>query len=183
MIGHRCRANDYCCEDISLIENYNEAINSEEEYDCHHRLETHDENGNLREVFLSSKELEKLGKYYNRPAAELIFIPRHEHLSMHSKNLWERNEHKEKMSEMKKGELNPFYGKHHSEEALDKIRATKEKNGTLHKGTFDGRHHSDKTKKIMSEKKKGKHWYTNGIENVMCFECPEGFIRGRASVR
>jgi hypothetical protein len=149
MIGNRCRASEYCCEDISLIENYNEAMDSEEEYDCHHRLETHDENGNLREVFLSSKELNKLGKYYNVKAAELIFMPRHEHLSMHSKNLWERKEHKEKMSEMNKGEKNHFYGKKHSEEALEKMRATKEKNGTLRKGTFNERKHSDETKKKM----------------------------------
>lgn len=29
----------YCCEDLSLIENYNEAVNSPEEYVIHHRLE------------------------------------------------------------------------------------------------------------------------------------------------
>lgn len=179
MIGNRCRASDYCCEDISLIENYNEAVNSEEEYDCHHRLETHDENGELREIFLTSKELVKMGKYYNVKADELIFMPRHEHLSMHSKNLWERKEHKEKMSERNKGEKNHFYGKHHSEEALEKMKATKEKNGTLHKGTFNGCSHSEDAKKIMSEKKKGRHWYTNGIKNVMRFECPPGFVLGR----
>ena len=38
MIGNRCRAKDYCCEDISNIENYYVALNSSEEYDCHHRL-------------------------------------------------------------------------------------------------------------------------------------------------
>ena len=183
MIGNRCRASEYCCEDISLIENYNDAMNSEEEYDCHHRLETHDENGNLRDTFITSKELKKLGKYYNVKAAELIFIPRHEHLSMHSKNLWERKEHKEKMSERKKGEKNPFYGKTHSEEALEKMRSTKEKNGTLHKGTFDGQHHSDETKKIISEKKKGRSWFNNGEINVMRFECPEGFVPGRLKMK
>ena len=26
---------------------------------------------------------------------------------------------------------------------------------------------------------KGKHWYNNGINNVMKFECPEGFVPGR----
>ena len=35
-----------CCEDISLIENYESAISDKTEmWDCHHRLETHDENG------------------------------------------------------------------------------------------------------------------------------------------
>ena len=42
----------------------------------------------------------------------------------------------------------------------------------------------------MSEKKLGsknnqwnKHWYTNGTDNVMCFEeeRPEGFKRGRVN--
>ena len=32
---------------------------------------------------------------------------------------------------------------------------------------------------IMPPSQKGKHWYTNGIENVMAFECPEGFIPGK----
>ena len=37
-----------CCEDISLIENYESAISDKTEmWDCHHRLETHDENGNI----------------------------------------------------------------------------------------------------------------------------------------
>lgn len=29
----------YCDGDISLIENYKEAVNSKEKWDCHHRLE------------------------------------------------------------------------------------------------------------------------------------------------
>lgn len=31
----------FCCEDPSLIENYAEAMKSDETYGCHHRLETH----------------------------------------------------------------------------------------------------------------------------------------------
>lgn len=26
---------------------------------------------------------------------------------------------------------------------------------------------------------KGKHWFTNGEINKLCFECPEGFVKGR----
>ena len=37
MINKR-NAKLFCCEDISLIENYNEAINSSEVWICHHRL-------------------------------------------------------------------------------------------------------------------------------------------------
>lgn len=60
----------YCCEDISLIENYEEAVNSPEMYDCHHRLEIDEEN----EIVFSGNELIDLGYYYNRPAKELIFF-------------------------------------------------------------------------------------------------------------
>ena len=179
MIGNRCRAKDYCCEDISKIENYYDALNSDEEYDCHHRLESHDENGVIRERFLTKDDLKKLGKYYNVPASELIFIPRHEHLSIHSLNRWKNDDFNNKMSESHKGENNPFYGKHHSKETLDRIRTTKENNGTLHKSTFEGHHHSDKTKKKMSEAKKGKHLFNDGETTVLCFECPDGFVPGR----
>ena len=32
---------------------------------------------------------------------------------------------------------------------------------------------------VMPPSQKGKHWYTNGIKNVMAFECPKGFIPGK----
>ena len=25
----------------------------------------------------------------------------------------------------------------------------------------------------------GSHWYTNGVDNIQCKECPEGYHRGR----
>lgn len=40
-------------------------------------------------------------------------------------------------------------------------------------------------KKKLSQKQigvhntKGMHWYNNGIKNILCFECPEGFVLGR----
>lgn len=74
-----------CCEDISLIENYKQAIESEEPYDLHHRLET--------ELNLSSQDLRDKGLYYLRPASELIFLPRSVHRSLHAS-----------------GESNPMYG-------------------------------------------------------------------------
>lgn len=174
MIGNRCRANDYCCEDISLIENYEEAMNSEEEYDCHHRLESHDENGNLRETFVTSDELKRLGKYYKVKANELIFLPRKEHLSMHSNNRWSDNDFRTKMSENNKGENNAFYGKRHSEETRKKI--SEHRKGIA---TFTGKTHSDDAKSKMSKSKKGRHWFNNGIISVMTFKCPEGFVSGR----
>jgi DNA mismatch endonuclease (patch repair protein) len=54
------------------------------------------------------------------------------------------------MSEVKLGEKNPMYGKHHTLEASDKIRESQiGKNNS-----FYGKHHTDETKKGMSESSK-----------------------------
>ena len=42
-----------------------------------------------------------------------------------------------------------------------------------------GKHHSEEAKKKMSESKKGKHWYNNGVASVQTETCPEGFVPGR----
>ena len=76
----------YCCENYSLIEGYNEAITSEKKYCLHHRLETHNSDGELRSVFLTREELEALEMLYNRPASELIFMPLGEHTALHNKS-------------------------------------------------------------------------------------------------
>lgn len=69
----------YCREDISLIENYAEAVSSEEKYHCHHRLELNDG------IILTKKDLANMGLYYKRPASELIFMKRAEHIRLHKK--------------------------------------------------------------------------------------------------
>ena len=86
-------AQKYCCEDISNIENYQDAINSPETYDIHHRLETEDEFGNRLSVSKTYKDLIKEGKYYNVPAKELIFLSHSEHQKLHLsfENRKERN--------------------------------------------------------------------------------------------
>lgn len=65
----------YCCEDISLIENYEEAINSNDVWEIHHKLEI--------ELSKSKHELIDMGLYYNRPANEFIFLTKKEHKSLH----------------------------------------------------------------------------------------------------
>lgn len=66
----------YCCEDFSLIENYEKAINDNENmWVCHHRNEI--------TMNLTPDELKKLGLYWNRPASELIFLTRSEHSKLH----------------------------------------------------------------------------------------------------
>lgn len=193
----------YCNEDITLIENYYEAINdSNETWVCHHKLEI--------ELHLYSYDLIKQNLYFNRPASELIFMRKNDHMKLHAQN-------------------NPtFKGKHHTDESKQKINNTKIKNNTMpigeknpmykHVWTEEERKHArigalkrdntnigkykrtDEINKKMSKSLKGKlsgkknpmygkrgkdnpnyglHWYNNGIISIKDYECPEGFISGR----
>ena len=92
-------AKSYCKDDISLIENYDKAIADKTQiWHCHHR----------RETIFSRKDLIEIGEYYNRPACELIFLTKSEHMRLH---------HLGKPSGMK--------GKHHSVEARKKMSELK----------------------------------------------------------
>jgi hypothetical protein len=46
-----------------------------------------------------------------------------------------------------------------------------------------GKKHTESAKKrigkLNAEKMKGKHWYTNGVENRLDYECPDGYTPGR----
>ena len=71
-------AKRYCSEDISLIENYHQAIADQTKmWDTHHRRECDSEGITL----FTKKQLKEMGLYFNRPASELVFVTR----SMHSK--------------------------------------------------------------------------------------------------
>lgn len=77
MIG-QVHTKSFCSEDLSLIENYKQAINDETQiWHCHHRLEI-DENK-------TKQQLIDEGKYFNRPASELIFMTPAEHIGLHNK--------------------------------------------------------------------------------------------------
>ena len=76
----------YCNEDVSLIENYEQAKNDTVMWVCHHRLETHNSDGERRLYDITKKELIALGMYYKRPASELIFLTISEHRSIHKTN-------------------------------------------------------------------------------------------------
>ena len=74
------RAKWYCSEDISLIENYHQAIADQtKKWEIHHRREC-DENG--RTLF-TKKQLIEMGLYFNRLASELIFVTRSMHWKLH----------------------------------------------------------------------------------------------------
>ena len=71
-------AKKYCCEDLSLIENYELAVNdTTQTWDCHHRGEI------LPCGRFSRDDLKKFGLYYKRPASELIFLTKAEHNRLH----------------------------------------------------------------------------------------------------
>ena len=73
-------AKKYCCEDISLIENYHQAIaDKEKTWDIHHRRECDDEGRTL----FTHKHLIEMNLYLNRPASELIFVTRSMHKKIH----------------------------------------------------------------------------------------------------
>lgn len=156
----------YCCEDISLIENYGQAVNDKSQiWSVHHRLEVQND------IVISARQLIEMKLYYERPASELIFLTKSEHSRLHalsSSNRGKNNpmygkhhseETKQKLSESNKGkhnnsgENNPFYGKHHSEETKTKISIAN--SGLNH--SFYGKHFSEEHKSKLSQSNKGKH--------------------------
>ena len=78
------KAKRYCSEDISLIENYHEAISDQTKmWDIHHRRECDSEGRTLFTV----KQLKEMGLYLNRPASELIFVTRSMHCKLHREQM------------------------------------------------------------------------------------------------
>ena len=141
------------CKDYENIENYQKAkAENFKGWECHHRLETHNSDGERRLVDISVEELQALGMYYNRPPEELIFLRKGEHTALRKVSA----ETRQKLGEAAKGNKK-FLGKKHSEES-------KKKMAEAHKG-----------KNIWI---RGRRWYNNGKENKYCYECPEGFVSG-----
>ena len=172
------------CKDIENVENFEKAKKDNfKGWEVHHRLETHNSDGERREVNISRKELIALDMYYNRPAEELIFLTTKEHNALNKgKQAW--NKGKSTSEKTRKKMSDAHKGKQLSAEHKKKI-------GEKSKGRRPmlGKHHSEESKKKMSEAQKGKHigntaskgmhWYNNGKENRFCFECPDGFVSGR----
>lgn len=100
----------YCNESIMNIENYEKALADDfKGWHIHHRLETHNSDGERRLVALEAKELIALDMYYNRPACELIFLTEKEHGAIHNnrKHFSLSEEAKHKISISKIGDKNP----------------------------------------------------------------------------
>ena len=155
------------CKNYQDIENYEKALADDfKNWEVHHRLETHNSDGERRLVDITADELNALDMYYNRPASELIFLPISEHRSLHSK-----------------GEKNSFYGKHHSEEIKKKMSEARKGKHLGKDNPFYGKTHSEEFRKKIGEinkvKMKGMRFFNNGKINIRAKECPEGFVPGR----
>ena len=130
----------YCKEDISNIENYEEALNDQTQmWECHHIL------GEI----LTKEQLEAHDFYNNVPACMLKFVTKFEHDSIHGK--------------LRTGEKSPMYGKHHTEETRKKMSDKAKGRQPWNKG----KHHTEETRKKISQKSKGrksalgKSWQTS----------------------
>lgn len=99
MIGDK--AQSYCCEDISKIYGYKEAIADKENYwDCHHCLG----------LVWTKEQLIEMGLYYNQPADRLMFVTRSQHKKLH---FITGVETRKKMSESRRGQkVAPFTENH-----------------------------------------------------------------------
>lgn len=154
----------FLCRTPELIENYDKAIaDGSQVWECHHRLETHNSDGERRLVDLTSAELIALDMYYDRPPEELIFLTEDEHMSLHKKGKKHSEETLKKQSEARKG-------KQLSEETRRKMSEARKgkKHGPMSeeqrrklseamKGKNKGKRPSEETRRKLSEAHKGKH--------------------------
>lgn len=123
------------CRQPELIENYSKAIaDNSEIWACHHRLETHNSDGERRLVDILGSELIALGLYYDRPPEELIFLTQTEHMRLH-----------------RIGKPGAMKDKHHSDE-------TKRKMSESHKGKPKSEEHKRKLSEAHKGQRKGMHW-------------------------
>jgi len=171
------------CKDFTKIENYEKAVaDNTQTWQVHHRLETHNSDGERRLVDISRQELIALDMYYDRPPEELIFLTTTEHKRLHNKDKKFSEEHRRKMSE---NNAHYWKGKNRSTETRKKIAESHKSRPAWNKGKkLPPR--SEETRRKMSEVKKGKpnitkgsHYFNNGKINVRAKECPEGFVPGR----
>ena len=128
------KAQKYCKEDLSKIENYEQAVNDTTQvWDLHHRTEIW--------WNCTKKDLIENECYYNRKACELIFLTHAEHTRIHNS-----------------GELNSMYGKTHTQEARKKISESNKGRPPWNKGKTMSEEFSRK----MSEVKKGQVPWNKG---------------------
>lgn len=160
MINYKL-AKKYCSEDISLIENYEQAaLDTTQVWNIHHRKEI--------DLKMLQKELIASGQYYNVPASELIFLTKADHSKLHAnasfynkrpgkstKGKQLSEEHKRKISLATSGKNNSQFGVVWSDERREKLsdtRKTKIANGEIKIDTSAC--HTEEACKKISDKAK-----------------------------
>lgn len=124
MFSHR-QATAYCCESLQLIDGYDKAVSSSEEYCIHHRFE---------DMGLSYKDLIELGMYYKRPACELIFLTRSDHSTKHGLTRSANIDFVKKSSQWSKSAWATPEFRRKQKEGLNKVINTKEYRKNLSDG-------------------------------------------------
>ena len=162
------QAKRFCKEDISKIENYDNAVSDNTcTWDCHHRWEK------FWWWDCPREDLIKQGMYYNQPADRLIFLKHGEHIKLHHTGKHLSEDQKRRLSAIRKGS-------HHSEETkskMSKVRRGKPKSESWK------RKMSEMYKGIPQPNLRGWLWWNNGEVCVKAKECPKGFVRGRLKKR
>lgn len=143
------------CSTPELIENYDVAIgDTTQTWDCHHRLETHNSDGERRLVDLTREELIALDMYYDRPPEELIFLTPSDHVKLHFKGKVLSKETRVEMSRRQKGRTITWGNK--ISEAKKGHTTSDETKMKISEGN-KGKRMSDEAKSKISASRKGKH--------------------------
>ena len=158
----------FCCEDISKIYGYAEAVADKTQvWDCHHCLG----------LVYSIKELQKQGLYYNQPAEYLMFVTHKDHLMLHGKFM--RDELREKFSNNSKGEKNSFYGKKHSEKSRKQMSDAKKGKTPWNKGVKQTEQQKENNRKAQqkyaNEHPELKVKHSEFMKNYYKFDCISSF--------
>ena len=164
-------AHAFCCEDISKIENYEQAITDQtQSWVCHHKAEV------LPCGNFTVDTLIKFKLYWHRPANELIFMKRNEHAHLHRKNLPIETKHnisnamrRRKLSNKTKQKIRKSLKQYFSNPA------NREKISNSLKGKHCSASSNVKRRRAMQK----KHWYNNGVKTIRAEVCPIGFVAGR----
>lgn len=158
------KAKRYCGEELSAIENYEQAVNDKTQtWDVHHRAEI------LPCGTYSIKDLKDHGLYYKQPASSLVFMTHDEHLRLHGLN---RSEEAMGLlhspgSNRRRAESNRHpRGKYKIRQSAEERAAMREKLSEARAG---------------NEIAKGRTWVNDGIISLMVYpdEIPSGFKLGR----
>lgn len=162
-------AKAFCSEDITKIENYEQAVaDTTQIWDCHHRLQILEHK--------SGKYLKENGLYFHRPASELIFLTHKDHILLHKKwqRIWnETHRHTEETKKKISGKAlirfsdktnHPNFGKRLSEETRKKLsEKAKARFANPENHPMFGRHLSESSKNKISESNKGRQAWNKGI--------------------